>query len=112
MLKCRASWLQNPKSSITMIYSFWAPKAGISFQCPSYPKQFSTLFCLQKSVATKPCVKIGCMSNQWEPMFVSGVFRIQCFWGGHGEISPNFLFVPKGQVCPFFPEFSKPAMFR
>jgi hypothetical protein len=62
------------------------PKASISFQCPSCQKQFRTLFCLQKSIATKPCVEIGRMSNQWEAVFVNGIFIYKVF----GEVMAKF----------------------
>jgi hypothetical protein len=87
-------------------------KAGISFQSPSCPKQFSTLFCLQKSVATKPYVEIGRMSNQRKAELIHGVFRIQSFWRGHDEFSPRSGLVPKGTICPDFPRCSNPTDFR
>jgi hypothetical protein len=32
---------------------------------------------------------MGRMSNQQEAVFINDIFRIQSFWGGHGEISPK-----------------------
>jgi hypothetical protein len=29
------------------------------------------------------------MSNQQEAVFVSDIFHMQSFWGGHGKISPR-----------------------
>jgi hypothetical protein len=63
------------------------------------------------SVATKSCVEIGRMSNQRKAVFVNGVFYIQSFWGGHGEISPRSGLMPKGTVCPDFSQFSNSADF-
>jgi hypothetical protein len=62
----------------------------------SVQKVFSTSFWLQKSIASKPCIKIDRMSNQRKDEFVSGKFWIQSFWGGHG----NPWLMPKGRVCP------------
>jgi hypothetical protein len=50
------------------------------------------------------------MSNQKKAEFINGKFCVQCFWGGHGKISPNPWLVPKGAVFPDF-WFRKPVEF-
>jgi hypothetical protein len=42
------------------------------------------------------------MSNQRKVEFVSDIFYIQSFWGGHGKIPPKTLFVSKGAIYPDF----------
>jgi hypothetical protein len=41
---------------------------------------------LQIAVTTKPYNKMIRMSNQRKAEFVSGIFHMRRFWGGHGEI--------------------------
>jgi hypothetical protein len=70
------------------------------------------MFCIQKSVATKLYVKTRRMSNQWKTELIHGVFHIQSFWRGHDEFSPKSGLVPKGTICPDFPQCSNPTVFR
>jgi hypothetical protein len=91
---------------------FGPPKVRISFQCPSCPKQFSTVTWLQKAVATKPCIGIGHMSNRRESVFINGIFCIQSFWEGHSKFSPRSALVPKGTIHLDFPRYSNPTDFR
>jgi hypothetical protein len=49
------------------------------------------------------------MGNQQKAEFINGNVGIRIFWVGHGEISSKSRFMPEGQVCPDFPEFSNPT---
>jgi hypothetical protein len=40
------------------------------------------------------------MSNQQKSELVNDIFRIQCFWGGHGEILQKTKFIQEGAICP------------
>jgi hypothetical protein len=42
------------------------------------------------------------MDNQQKAKFVSDNFGIQCFWGGHGKISPRTRLMTKGTACTEF----------
>jgi hypothetical protein len=53
---------------------------------------------LQNAVTTKPYVKMGCISNLRKSDFVSNIFRIRSFWGGHGKISPRTCFIQEGMI--------------
>jgi hypothetical protein len=39
------------------------------------------------------------MSNQKKDEFTSGIFHIQSFWGGHGEILPKTCFIQEGMTA-------------
>jgi hypothetical protein len=71
----------------------------ISFLHQSVQNQFSTVTRFQKSVVTKPYVEMSHMSNQQKAEFVSDVFHIRSFWGGHGEISPKTYFMQEDMIC-------------
>jgi hypothetical protein len=38
------------------------------------------------------------MSNQRKAEFVSDIFRMRSFWGGHGEISLKTCFIQVGMI--------------
>jgi hypothetical protein len=67
---------------------------------PVCPEVFSTLSCLQKSIAIKPCIGIDRISNQWKDELVNGNFGIQSFLRGHGEILSKPWLMPKSRVRP------------
>jgi hypothetical protein len=48
---------------------------------------------LQNAVTTEPYIEMSCMSNQRKAEFIGDIFRMQSFWGGHGEISPITYFI-------------------
>jgi hypothetical protein len=54
---------------------------------------------LQIAVATKPYVEMSHMSNQKKSEFVSNIFCMRRFWGGHGEISTKTCFIQVGMIC-------------
>jgi hypothetical protein len=54
---------------------------------------------LQNTVATKPYVKMGCMSTQLKAEFVGDIFHIRSFWGGYGKILPKTWFIQEGAMC-------------
>jgi hypothetical protein len=53
---------------------------------------------LQNAVTTEPYIKMSRMSNQRKAEFVSNMFHMQSFWGGHGEILPRTYFVQEGMI--------------
>jgi hypothetical protein len=68
---------------------------------PNHPSvcPVSTLSWLQNSIAIKPWIGIGWLSNQRKAEFVNDNFGIQSFWGGHDKITSKSWFRSKGRVC-------------
>jgi hypothetical protein len=64
-------------------------KPGCSSFCPVCPESIQHFVLISKNRAVELYIGMGCMSNQQKAEFVSGIFHIQSFWGGHGKISPN-----------------------
>jgi hypothetical protein len=53
---------------------------------------------LQIAVTTKPYAEMSLISNHRKAEFVSDIFHMQRFWGGHGEISPKTCFIQVGMI--------------
>jgi hypothetical protein len=54
---------------------------------------------LQNAVTTKTYAEMSGISNQRKAEFVSDIFHMQSFWGGHGEILPKTCFIQVGMIC-------------
>jgi hypothetical protein len=54
---------------------------------------------LQIAVTTKPYAEMSHMSNQRKNEFVSDIFCMGRFWGGHGKILPKTYFIQAGMIC-------------
>jgi hypothetical protein len=54
---------------------------------------------LQIAVTTNPYAEMSRMSNQRKYEFVSDIFHMRSFWGGHGKISPRTCFIQEGMIC-------------
>jgi hypothetical protein len=53
----------------------------------------------QNAVPNKPYAEMSRMSNQQKAEFISDIFHMRSFWGGHGEISPKTCFIQVGMIC-------------
>jgi hypothetical protein len=62
-----------------------ALKADWSPVCPVCPEYDQHCY-LNSKVCSDQCVRTGHISNQQKAEFIKGIFCIQSFWGGHGEI--------------------------
>jgi hypothetical protein len=66
---------------------------------------------LEIAVTTKPYAKMSRMSNQQKAEFISDIFHMQRFCGGHGKISPKTYFIQVGMICQKYC-FSDRSSFR
>jgi hypothetical protein len=85
--------------TLASLTHFVAQKPDQTTAIQSVHNVFRTEAGLQIAVTTKPYAEMSRMSNHRKAEFVSDIFHMRRFWGGHGKISPKTCFIQVGMIC-------------